>query len=139
MKKIAFICFVTNIILNSYSIAQSIYGTYYVDDERSTKEITIFKKELAPTKTNVGIQVDFWTFNDGVLKRGWMRYTLNNGVFYCPWDQQDSRRSFYKIDQENNSLMIWYSKKDKKRLIKPNQNFQIIRYNPLTLKSAKNE
>lgn len=134
MKKIVFICIIFNIILNSYSIAQGICGSYYVDHEKSTKDTEVFTQELTPTKTSVGIQVDFWTFNDGVLKRGWMRYTLSNGVFYCPWDQQDSHRYFYK--NENDSILIWDRKKDMKELRKPTEKYQIIKYNPLTLKEV---
>lgn len=141
MRKFVLTLVITIIIMSSHAYTQTLHGTYYIDKEKSTKGITVFNKmskaELPPTKSGVGLMAHYWTFNDPVLIKGWMNYTLNNGVFYCPWDKQDSKRYSYKIDKENNSILIWCRKKDMNKQMKPNQAYQIIEYNPLKLKSVQ--
>lgn len=131
MKKFIFIFILANILLNSHSIAQVLHGTYYIVPEKCNRDSTVFTRELVPSSTPR--QVYFWKFKDGILRRGWMRYTLINGVFYCPWDQQDSRRSYYEIDKDKNTINVWYSKRDKKKSNEPRYQAPILNYKPLIL------
>ena len=129
-KLIIIIFFLTCNILFFKCNAQSLSGTYYIVPEQCDRSKTVFTQKLI--ETDKPRQVDYWSFNDGILKRGWMRYTLVNGMFYCPWDQQESHRSFYKL--ESDTIYVWYKKKDMKKSAKSSYIVPVISYQPLILK-----